>query len=270
MIKKEIARIAYQKEIYTNIYSMWIDTDIASSARAGQFISVFIKDKSKLLPRPISICQIDRKAKSIRIVYRVTGKNTGTYELSKMRPGNKIEIMGPLGNGFPLDTNKDKKVLVVGGGIGIPPLVQLAAVLAEIGQDVHMVMGYKHWLYLTEELRAFGRLSVATEAEYITRVLSKVSECITAGNVMDVINKLNIVADIIYACGPTPMLKAVSEYGKEIGATCYISIEEKMACGIGACLACVCNTTKKDQHSNLYKQRVCKEGPVFLSTEVVL
>ena len=90
----------------------------------------------------------------------------------------------------------------------------------------------------------------------------------TKGNVMDAIRENGLEADIIYACGPTPMLRAIKQYAEEQGIECYISLEERMACGLGACLACVCQSKEKDHHSNVNNKRICKDGPVFLSTEV--
>ena len=118
---KEQAVIIRQEEISYGIYSMWLKTgQIAEKAKPGQFISLYCHDGSRMLPRPISICEIDKKDKALRIVYRIAGK--GTEEFSQMSTGESIEIVGPLGNGFPL---KEKKAFLIGGGIGIPPLVEL-------------------------------------------------------------------------------------------------------------------------------------------------
>ena len=119
---KEQAVIIRQEEISYGVYSMWLKTEqIAQKAKPGQFISIYCHEGSRLLPRPISICEIDRADQALRIVYRVQGK--GTEEFSKMRTGGSVDIVGPLGNGFPL---KGKKAFLIGGGIGIPPLLQLA------------------------------------------------------------------------------------------------------------------------------------------------
>lgn len=205
-----------------------------------------------MLPRPISICEIDREAGKLRIVYRVVGQ--GTDEFSRYQAGDTIEILGPLGNGFPL---KDKKAFLMGGGIGVPPMVQLAK---ELDCEVQIIAGYRDELFLTEELSAAGRLYIATED----------GSAGTKGNVMDAIRENGLSADIIYACGPKPMLRAIKAYAEENNIECYISMEEKMACGIGACLACVCQSKEVDEHTHVHNKRICKDGPVFLSTEVEL
>lgn len=253
MKSREFATVTEQKRIATDTYSMWLQTEqIAKDARPGQFISMYTKDDSRMLPRPISICEIDREAGMLRIVYRVVGQ--GTDEFSRLQAGDKLEILGPLGNGFPL---KDKKAFLMGGGIGIPPMVQLAK---ELDCEVQIIAGYRDELFLTGELAVAGRLYIATED----------GSAGTKGNVMDAIRENGLSADIIYACGPKPMLRAVKNYAEENGIECYISMEEKMACGIGACLACVCKSREVDEHTHVLNKRICKDGPVFLSTEVEL
>ena len=124
--KKEQAKVVSQEQLADGIFSMWIQTEAAGSARPGQFISMYTNDGSKLLPRPISICEIDKEAKRLRLVYRVTGEKTGTKQFSQMKAGDSLEVMGPLGNGFDLETGKEKKALLFGGGIGVPPMLELA------------------------------------------------------------------------------------------------------------------------------------------------
>ncbi len=248
---KEQAVVIRQEEISYGIYSMWLKTEqIAGKAKPGQFISLYCHDGSRMLPRPISICEIDAKDNALRIVYRVAGK--GTEEFSGLSTGDSIEIVGPLGNGFPL---KEKKAFLIGGGIGIPPMVELAK---QLNCEKQMVLGYRDTLFLQEEFKGLGSMYVATEdGSYGTE-----------GNVLDAIKENGLDAEIIYACGPTPMLKAIKEYAIDNGIECWLSLEEKMACGIGACLACVCKSKEKDSHSNVNNKRVCKEGPVFRAEEV--
>ncbi len=255
MREKELAEVICQECIGTDVYSMWIKTEAAKTAAAGQFISVYCADKTKLLPRPISICQIDRQQGALRIVYRVVGG--GTREMAAYQSGDRIEIIGPLGNGFSL--RPEKKAILIGGGIGIPPMVQLAEELKTQAQ-VQIVAGYRDELFLTDELRERGRLFLATED----------GSAGTKGTVIDAIKEQNITGDVIYACGPTPMLRAVKAYALEQGMECQFSLEERMACGIGACLACICRTKDKDEHSNVNNRRICKDGPVFQAEEVEL
>lgn len=248
---KEQAVIICQHNISYGIYSMWLKTEqVAGHAKPGQFLSVYCRDGGRLLPRPISICEIDKEDKSIRIVYRVAGK--GTEEMSRMNMGESLDIVGPLGNGFPL---KKKKSFLVGGGIGIPPLLQLAK---ELDCEKQIVLGYRDSLFLQKEFQKQGSVYVATEdGSYGTE-----------GNVLDAIRENGLEAEIIYACGPMPMLRAVKAYAKERGVECWVSLEERMACGIGACLGCVCQSRERDNHTNVNNKRICKEGPVFRAEEV--
>ena len=253
---KECCTVISQECIAKDIYSMWISTKaIAREEKPGQFVSVYTKDASRLLPRPISLCEIDREKDALRIVYRIAGD--GTREFSRLRAGDTIDILGPLGNGFPLEEAKGKRVMLMGGGIGIPPMLETAKAIQ--GEKI-IVSGYRDELFLTEELNAAGQLYLATED----------GSAGTKGNVLDAVKANRLEADLIFACGPTPMLRAIKAYALDKGIPCWVSMEEKMACGIGACLACVCKSTEVDGHSQVHNKRICKDGPVFLSTEVEL
>ena len=250
---KETAVVYSQEELAPEIYSMWITANMAKEARPGQFIAVYSKDGSRLLPRPISICEADGEEGRLRIVYRIAG--AGTEEFSSYVSGDSIEVMGPLGNGFP---QEGKNVFLIGGGIGIPPMLELAK---NLNCEKQIILGYRDEnLFLREEFEACGEVFVATED----------GSAGTKGNVLDAIREHGLTADVMYACGPTPMLRALKAYAEEKGIRCYISLEEKMACGIGACLACVCKTKETDPHSNVHNKRICKDGPVFLAGEVDL
>lgn len=253
----EKAVIAEQKQIAAGIYSMWLEAgQIAAAARPGQFVSVYSRDKSRMLPRPISLCEIDRERGMIRLVYRVAGK--GTEEFSKYGAGETLELLGPLGNGFPLERcPRGKRAFLIGGGIGIPPMVQLAA---ELRGEAAAVAGYRDELFLTDELSAHAPLYLATED----------GSAGTKGNVLDCIREHGLEADVIYACGPKPMLRALKAYAQEKGIECWVSMEERMACGIGACLACVCESKDVDGHSQVHNKRICREGPVFLAGDIIL
>lgn len=251
--KKELVEVISQEMLAKDIFSMWIRTEAAKTAVPGQFISMYTNDGSKLLPRPISICEIDKENGALRVVYRVTGPSTGTEEFSRMHSGDKLYIIGPLGNGFPL---KEKKAFLIGGGIGIPPMLELAK---QLKGEKQIIIGYRDSdTFLDKELEENGTVYIATEDGSLG----------TKGNVCDAIRENGLNAEVIYACGPTPMLRAIKEYALGNGIECYLSLEERMACGIGACLACVCKTKEKDEHSNVNNKRICKDGPVFLATEV--
>lgn len=249
---KETASVVSQETLADGICSMWIQTEhIAEAAKPGQFISVYSQDASRMLPRPISICEIH--GKKLRIVYRIVGK--GTAEFSTYQAGAKIEITGPLGNGFPLDRGGCS--VVIGGGIGVPPMLELAKQLP--GKKI-AVMGYRNdQLFLKDQFdQAADEVYIATEDGSVG----------TKGNVIDAMKANGVTADVLFACGPMPMLRALKTYAQENNMEAWISLEEKMACGIGACLACVCKSKDKDAHTNVHNKRICKEGPVFNAQEV--
>ncbi len=251
MKHKENAVILSQEPLASDVYSMWIKTDdIAANAKPGQFIAVYSKDGSRILPRPISICEVEEG--KIRIVYRVVGK--GTDEFSRLQADDTIEIMGPLGNGYTL---QDKKAILIAGGIGIPPMLELAK---QLQCEKQVVLGYRDELFLNKEFEPYANVTIATENGSVG----------TKGNVLDAIRENGITGDVIYACGPTPMLRAIKEYALANDIDAYVSLEEKMACGIGACLACVCKSKEVDEHTHVNNKRICKDGPVFNVKEVEL
>ncbi len=251
---KERATVLSQKKLADGVFSMVLETKASESAVPGQFINIFSNDGSKLLPRPISICEINKAEGTLRVVYRVVG--AGTTEFSGLSEGDTVEVLGPLGNGFPIE---GKTAIVVGGGIGVPPMLELTK---QFKGPVTAVMGYRNDdLFLADEfIDASNELIVATDDGSVG----------VHGTVVDAMKENDLTADVIYACGPKPMLRGVAEYAKEKGIKCYVSMEERMACGVGACLGCVCQSTDVDDHSHVNNKRVCKDGPVFLSTEVVL
>jgi dihydroorotate dehydrogenase electron transfer subunit len=250
--KKNVV-ITDKAQLSEGIFSMWVrDVEITADAKPGQFLSLYCKSGNRLLPRPISICEINNVKGELRLVYRVAGQ--GTEEIAGYQVGDSIGVMGPLGNGFPLE---EKKVILIGGGIGIPPMLELAK---QIPGEKNIVLGYRDTTFLNEEFLPYGNLYIATEDGSIG----------TKGNVLDAIRENGLVGELIYACGPTPMLKGIQAYGIDKGIKTYLSLEERMACGIGACLACVCKTKEKDHHTNVNNTRICKDGPVFSGEEIEL
>ena len=258
MKRKEKAVIYSQEELAKGIYSLWIETDMALEAEAGQFLGVYVDDKTRLLARPISICNVDREKRLIRMVYRVSGG--GTDILSSYEAGREIDILGVLGNGYKaafgdMDLT-GKKVIVIGGGIGIPPMLLTAA---SLGCEKEAVLGYANSnMFLKEEFDRICNVTIATDDGSVG----------TRGTVLDAIRENNITGDIIVACGPMPMLRAIKKYAAEHHMTAFISLEERMACGVGACLGCVCKTVKKDHHTHVNNTRICVEGPVFNAEDV--
>ena len=152
--QKMTAVVLSQEKIAEDIYSMWLKAEpIAAEAVPGQFISMYTNDGGKLLPRPISLCEIDQEKGALRVVYRVTGKQTGTEQFSLMKEGDTLDVMGPLGNGFDLETGREKKAMLFGGGIGVPPMLELAKQLkAGYQTECQLVMGYRSETFLTKEL----------------------------------------------------------------------------------------------------------------------
>ena len=203
------------------------------------------------------------------MVYRIVG--AGTAWFATWKPKQKVDILGVLGNGYPVRevlenyTGKENKkeepggreIVLLGGGIGIPPMLELAKSLT---CKKSIILGYRDTLFLNQEFEAYGDVYVATED----------GSAGSRGNVLDAVRDHGLKADMIMACGPTPMLKAIKAYAEEHHMECYLSLEEKMACGVGACLACVCQTKEVDHHSNVHNRRICKDGPVFRAEEVIL
>ena len=186
------------------------------------------------------------------MIGKFTGQNTPAVGFSI---GFERIVMLLLERGYQVPTAAQKKAFLIGGGIGIPPMLELAK---ELDCEKQIVLGFRDELFLLEDFRNRGQIYIATED----------GSAGTEGNVLDAIRENGLDADIIYACGPTPMLRAIKEYAAEQNIECWISMEERMACGIGACLACVCKSKEKDAHSNVKNKRICKEGPVFLAQEV--
>lgn len=258
--KKLTATVFRQEQIAVGIYDMWIETDLAKDAKPGQFISIYPKNQATLLPRPISICEVNEEKSALRIVYRVAGQ--GTREFSNYHTGESIEILGTLGNGFPLEKADGKRVFLMGGGIGIPPMLQLSKELSARGkaENISVILGYRNELFLYEDFKAYADVYAATED----------GSSGSKGTVMDAIRDNDLKGDIIFACGPMPMLRAIKQFAEANQMEAYISLEERMACGVGACLGCVCTTKEVDHHSHVKNARICTDGPVYDAKEVMI
>ena len=253
MKKKHTAVVISQTMLADGIYDLRLKTDLAAQAACGQFVAVYPKDKSTLLPRPISICEAGEDM--LRLVYRVAGKVTA--EFSDLKAGDTVDVLGVLGNGFPAEKAAEgMTAFLMGGGIGVPPILELSKAL---NCDKKIIVGYRDsQTFLKEDFEKYGDVIVATEDGSVG----------TKGNVMDAIAANGLKADIIFACGPMPMLRAIKQYAEKEGIPAYISLEERMACGVGACLGCVCKTKEVDHHSHVNNARICTDGPVFEAREV--
>lgn len=222
--------------------------NIAKEAKAGQFVEVYPDNGVNLLSRPISICEIDKNEGTLRLVFQIVGK--GTKLFSQLKPNDEIRLLGPCGNGYTLG---EGKAILVGGGIGVPPLLETCKQLK--GEKI-VVLGFRSGSFLVDEFEKLGaKVFVATDDGSVG----------FKGNVVDLLKAENITGDMIYSCGPKIMLKFLSMYAADNNIPCQVSMEERMACGIGACVGCVVQI--KDGNSWTYK-KVCKDGPVFDSKEV--
>lgn len=243
-MKCENARIIEQTFLTENVCRLVLKTSIAAEADCGQFVMAEVP--GLFLRRPISVCTAD--GDTLVLVYRISG--AGTLRMSEMKKGETLSLFGPLGNGFPAE---DRDVLLLGGGIGVPPLLEAAKRFRASGRRATAVLGFADSasVILTEEFKALG-------CDVYTATLD--GSCGTGGTVLDAVDANGIRDSFVLACGPKAMLKAVSERYREG----YISLEERMACGIGACMGCVV----KDTEGNAL--RVCKDGPVFPIGKAVL
>lgn len=257
MIKNENMTVVKQQEIAHSIFELTLKGELVSEMKQpGQFVHLKVSNSFEpLLRRPISICNIDQEEKQFTMIYRAEGR--GTKLLSMKAAGERIDVLGPLGNGFPVEEAvPGETALLVGGGIGVPPLYELSQRLTTRGVKVVHVLGFqsKDVAFYEEKFASLGETYIATVDGSLG----------TKGFVTDVIEGENINFDLLYSCGPTPMLKALENNYND--KKLFLSLEERMACGIGACFACVCKTSKEGTG---YK-KVCSDGPVFRSGEVVL
>ena len=221
--------------------------------RPGQFVNIYLDRKDLLLPRPISICRAEDQ--TLTLVYAVVGK--GTEELASYKKGTVLRVSTPLGNGFPIESaNTGETALVIGGGLGVPPLLELTCGLIACGVKVDAVLGFREDAFLIGEFEAAGaRVHIATEN----------GQSGFRGLVTELILEKKLKADRYFACGPKPMLKALTSLFGAQGKEISVSVEERMACGYGACLGCTCKIKSADGFIN---KRVCKDGPVFWGSEV--
>ncbi len=244
-MKTEQAVILENTNIAKDTWKMRLQTSVAEDASCGQFVQVQVP--GFYLRRPISICRIPA-ADQIVLVYKTVGE--GTEKMAAMKAGETLDLFGPLGTGFPLE---DRDVMVIGGGVGVPPLLETAARYIRNGHHVTAVLGFNDAasVILADEFRELG---------CDVYIASMDGSCGTKGTVIDAVRENNIQETFVLSCGPLPMLKAVSEKYSDG----YVSLESRMACGMGACMGCVV----KDQEGG--SLRVCKDGPVFAIGKAVL
>lgn len=247
-MRSEKLPVLTNEEIAKDIYLLTLPYTSKILPRAGQFVMLKQAHATTLLSRAISVCDVADE--TLTLLYQVVGE--GTKQLTTVRPGEKLTVTGPVGNGFPVGEAKGR-VALVGGGVGVAPLLYTARKLKDKKLPVDIYLGFRDETYLVNEFANYAsHLVVSTES----------GRSGTKGRVTEGLDPSQY--DAIYCCGPTPMMEAVMKLCDACGTPIYVSLETKMACGIGACRVCTC-TTKDGK--NL---RTCMEGPVFLGEELDL
>lgn len=251
-MKDYLATIVENKEIANGICSVTFRLPEAPIVRAGQFGDIAVGG-THLLRRPIAICKVEGDA--VTFCYQIKGE--GTQRLKAMAAGTQVNVLLPLGNGFFVEEN-EQKVALVGGGVGIFPLI---SVLREYAgkKEISAFIGFRNAgavCGLEEFEKANTFVGVTDDGSY--------GEKMNSVQAFEAALKNGYRPDVVLSCGPTPMLRALKVVAEREGLLCYVSLEERMACGIGACLVCVCNLT------NGQRARVCKDGPVFNANDVQL
>ena len=245
MYKKDIYTVISNTPLTKDVYRMVLEGDTEWITRPGQFVNIELE--GLYLRRPISISDWDER--TITIIYKVVGR--GTEQMSKMAQGVKLDLLTGLGNGF--DTSiESERPLLVGGGVGVPPLYRLAKDLLAQGKQVSVVLGFNNSseIFYADEFKALGvDLDISTADGSMG----------VKGFVTDAIREAEIKFDYFYSCGPLPMLKALCDCCEVSGE---LSFEERMGCGFGACMGCSCKTLAGNK-------RICKDGPVMKREEII-
>ena len=243
--------------IASDIFDMVLAApEMAAEAKAGQFVNIYVNRGELLLPRPLSICEIDAAKGTLRIVYRAAGK--GTDVMSQAVARDSFMLMAPLGNEFPIEASR-KRVCVVGGGIGTPPMLELTKEILrrQPAAEVTAVLGFRSEPILADDFKAAGaEVYIATDDGSVG----------FRGNVVALMDEIGKEYDVVYGCGPNVMLKFVAHWAGAHKTPCFVSMEERMACGFGACVGCAIKMKTVDGWT--YK-KVCKDGPVFNAQEVI-
>ena len=242
-MKQDFYKISENVKLTDNVYRMVLAGDTSAITASGQFVN--IKLDGFYLRRPISICDYDEK--SITIIYKVVGD--GTEKMAEMNCGETLDVLVGLGNGFSPEKSGDSPVLI-GGGVGVPPMYRLCRDLISMGKSVKVIVGFnkKDEIFDEQEFKNLG-------AEvFVTTVDGSYG---TKGFVTDVLKNLDYT--YFYTCGPIPMLKAIDSVATTSG---QLSFEERMGCGFGACMGCSCKT----KYGN---KRICKDGPVLEREEII-
>lgn len=260
-MKQEIMTVVRQKELAKNIFELVLHGDLVTEMnQPGQFLHIKVPREDLLLRRPLSLAKIDQEKQECTVIYRVEG--AGTDYFSQLPNSAELDVLGPLGHGFPIDFIQPEDVaFVIGGGIGVPPMYQLSRELTAKGAKVIHLLGFanKDVVFYEDEFKALGQTLISTD-DGSYGVHGHV------GNLLEEALKTNQAA-AVYACGSNGLLKTVNrEFLTHPHA--YLSLEARMACGMGACYACVVHV--EDDETGLQSKKVCSDGPVFETGEVVL
>ena len=255
-MKQLVVPILAIEMIAKNTYQLDVELDSSQleKIKPGQFIHVRVSHGSEfMLRRPISVANIDLELNKLTVIFKVFG--AGTEVLTHLKPGELIDMIVPLGNSYPIENLKIKHALLIGGGVGVPPLYYLAKSLIEQGISVTTIIGFQSEedIFYQKEFEALGEVYVATDDGSAGR----------KGFVTDVLKHEELNFDYYFSCGPAPMLKSVKNYLQYFPG--YISLEERMGCGIGACYACVVESSDGDNY-----KKICTDGPVFEASEVLI
>ncbi|MCL2406996.1 MAG: dihydroorotate dehydrogenase electron transfer subunit [Defluviitaleaceae bacterium] len=257
MIDVEKAIILENTELIHDVYRMRINSpEIAELCKPGQFVNLYTGDASSILPRPISICRLDKKLGVITLLYRIEGK--GTRIFAGLKADDSIRVFGPLGNGFKVQNGT---AVLIGGGIGIPPLLELAADLRRTDPDriITAYLGYRDKnIFLADEFNELcSNVEIATDDGSIG----------FHGNTCDLIKSQGGISATAYACGPIPMLRGLSKLAQN--SKLFLSLEERMGCGFGACVGCAVKTANTAAEQGFHYKRCCMDGPVFIADDLV-
>lgn len=241
-MKKQILIVKENEKIAESVYKMVLEGDSKALSAPGQFLNIQLD--GLYLRRPISVCDYDEN--SITIIYKTVGK--GTEQMAGMSAGEKLDVLNGLGNGFDISKSGEKPLLI-GGGVGVPPLYNLAKRLAEKQCEVSAILGFNTAgeVFYKEEFEKLGVRTFITTADGSMGIKGFVTAA------------MDIDYSYVYTCGPEPMLKAVYNESKTGG---QFSFEERMGCGFGACMGCSCKT----KYGN---KRICKDGPVLEKEEII-
>lgn len=250
---QEIATVTACERVGAGLYSLSLALPgIARAARPGQFVHIACGE-GNLLRRPISICTA--LGETLRVVFQVKGE--GTKWLAARRTGDAVDVLGPLGHGYDMEKLGARPVLI-GGGIGVPPMLMTMQAAKAVGADPAAILGFRSQdvVILEPDFQALGQTHVATDDGSYGH----------HGFVTDLLREQISAYTSVCACGPKGMLRGVAQLAKAAGLPCYVSLEERMGCGIGACLVCAC--ALRGEHGETKYGHVCKNGPVFDAEEV--